>query len=190
MWPWEHAALGYLLYSLGLRAFGRSSPTDVGFYVLLFATQLPDLVDKPLAWGLGVFRTGHALGHSVFVAAPLSLLAAALAVRRDRPRLGIAFVVGYWSHILSDVLDPLRYGEPPMPERALWPLVIGGPYEEDLGLARGLEYLERFLASLATTDSLTLVVVYLLLPLGTVALWVSDGMPGLGPLVGLVGKNR
>lgn len=182
MWPWEHAAVGYLLFSVGLRALGRRPPTAGGAVVVLVATQLPDLVDKSLSWGLGVFPTGHALGHSVLVALPVGALAVAAGVRTDRRRLAAAVVVGHWSHIAADVFDPLRRGEPPMPERALWPLVTGTPYEQDLGLARGLAFLGEFLGSLSTMDPLTLVVLYLLLPLATVAVWAIDGAPGLGLL--------
>lgn len=181
MWPWEHAALGYLLFSLGLRLLGRDSPSDAAAFALLFATQLPDLIDKPLSWGLGVFPTGYALGHSVFFAIPVGLFVFGWSVRADRRRLGVAFAVGYWSHLASDVLDPLRHGGAPSPRRVLWPAVSGTPYEEDLGLGRGVAYLGDFLASLGSLDPVTLVVVYLLLPLGTVALWVSDGAPGLAP---------
>ena len=62
MWPWEHLAFGYLLWSLWLRARGRSLPGDWEALVLVFATQLPDLVDKPLAWQLGVLPGGRSLG--------------------------------------------------------------------------------------------------------------------------------
>lgn len=192
MWPWEHAALGYLLFSLGLRLSGRNPPTDAAAFVLLFATLLPDLVDKPLSWGLGVFPTGYALAHSVFLALPVGLLVVVWGVHAGRHRLGIAFSVGYWSHLAADVLDPLRYGEPPAPRRVLWPAVTGAPYEQDLGLGRGLAYLGDFLVSLGSLDPITLVVVYLLLPLGTVALWVSDGVPGLALIIraaGIVGRR-
>lgn len=190
MWPWEHAALGYLLFSLGLRTLGRSPPSDAAAFVLLFATQLPDLIDKPLSWGFGVFPSGYALGHSVFVALPVGLLALAWGLRGDRPRLGVAFAVGYWSHLASDVLDPLRYGLPPNPGRVLWPVVTGGPYEEDLGIGRGFVYIENFLASLWALDPVTLIVAYLLLPVGTIVLWVIDGTPGLAPFFRLASTIR
>ena len=190
MWPWEHAALGYLLFSLGLRLLGYDSPSDAAAFVLLFATQLPDLIDKPLSWGLGVFPSGYALGHSMFFAIPVGALVFAWSVRADQRRLGVAFAVGYWSHLVSDVLDPLRYGAAPSPERVLWPAVTGAPYEQDLGLGRGVSYLVDFYAALGSLDPVTLVVAYLLLPLGTIALWISDGMPGLAPFVGVARRVR
>lgn len=190
MWPWEHAAVGYLLYSLGLRALGRDPPSDREAVLLLVATQVPDLVDKPLSWVLGVFPTGYALGHSAFVAVPVGAAVLVASRVRDRVRLGVAIVVGYWGHVAADVLNPLRSGGSPAPERALWPVVTGTPYEDDLGAGRGVAYLVEFVGSLAALDPLTLVGVYLLLPLVTLVVWVRDGAPGIGPLRGIVGRWR
>lgn len=179
MWPWGHAAVGYLLYSGSLRVLGREPPTDRGALTVLVATQLPDLVDKPLSWGLDVFPTGYALGHSVFVAVPVGATVLVLGVRSERRELAAAFVVGYWSHLVADVLDPLRRGEPPLVNRVLWPVVSDTPYEEELGLGRGLAYLEAFVRSASSMDPLSLLILYLLLPLAMGAAWVLDGAPGL-----------
>lgn len=179
MWPWEHAAVGYLLYSGSLRALGREPPTDRGALTVLLATQLPDLVDKPLSWGLGVFPTGYAVGHSAFVAVPTGVALLALGVRSDRLRLSAAFVVGYWSHLMADVMAPLRSGAAPLPGRVLWPIVTDSPYEEHLGIGRGVAYLVEFVRSAGSMDPLTLLVLYLLLPLAMGAVWVLDGAPGL-----------
>ena len=186
MWPWEHAAIGYLVYSLGLRALGRDPPGDREAVGLLIATQVPDLVDKPLSWVFGVFHTGYALGHSALVALPVGVAALAASRARDRFRLGVAVVTGCWAHLVADVANPLRSGDVPLVERVLWPAVTGTPYEDDLGASRGLTYLSEFVGSLAVLDPVTLVVVYLLLPLVTLAVWVSDGLPGIGSLRGLV----
>jgi hypothetical protein len=179
MWPWEHAAVGYLLYSLGRRALGRRPPGDGEALVLLGATQFPDLVDKLLSWRFAVFPSGYAAGHSALVAVPVGVLALGAAIRRDRPALGAAFVVGYWSHPVADVLSPLRGGGSPDPGRVLWPLVEQQPYDTDYGLRRGLVYFERFLADLAAMEATTLLALYLLVPLATALLWVLDDTPGL-----------
>jgi hypothetical protein len=74
MWPWGHLALGYLLYSPFARArFGRP-PTDRATLLLAFGTQLPDLVDKPLAWRLDVLPAGRTLGHSLLSVVAVSAL--------------------------------------------------------------------------------------------------------------------
>lgn len=179
MLPWEHAAVAYLVYSLSLRASKRIPPTGTGVVVLVFGAMFPDLIDKPLSWGLGVFPTGHAMGHSVFVAGPVGVLVLALGYRRNVVRTGIAFVVGYWSHLVADVVSPLRFAEPPIPDRVLWPVVQATPYEEDLGLVRGLVYVEEILVEVRTIGSAPLVALYLLLLVIPVVLWVVDGTPGL-----------
>lgn len=179
MWPWGHAAVGYLLYSVALRATGREPPTDRAAVTVLVATQLPDLVDKPLSWGLGLFPTGYALGHSVFVALPVGVAVLIRGLRSDWGDVATAFVVGYWSHLAGDVLDPLRRGEAPILERVLWPVVSGQPYEEDLGIGRGLMYIEAFVRAAASMDPLAIVVLYLLLPMTMAGAWLCDGAPGL-----------
>lgn len=182
MWPWEHAALGYLCYSLAVRrAWGRP-PTDTAAAVVVVGTLLPDLVDKPLSWGLGVFPTGHGAAHSVFVALAVALVAVAVAERIDRRPLGLALSVGYVSHLLGDVIDPLRTGGRVAVGRILWPLVRSEPYEQEHGLARGLIYLREFLAELSTVDPTSLAALYLVFPLAAVFLWLADGAPGVGLL--------
>lgn len=178
MWPWEHAAAGYLAYSVGKRLLGRGPPGEVATVGLAVGTQLPDLIDKPLSWGLGLFSTGYAVGHSVLVLLPVSLLLVA-AAKRSGNRWLVPLLVGYWSHLVTDVLDPLRYGQPPLIGRVLWPVVESDPYDRDRGLGRGVHYLQEFLEGLASSPPLTVIVLYGLLPLGTVALWVADGRPGL-----------
>jgi hypothetical protein len=178
MWPWEHAAVGYLLYSLALRALARRPPTGTGLVAILLGTQLPDLVDKPLSWGLGWFPSGFAVAHSVFLAVPLGLAALGLSARTRRWRVAAAFVVGYWSHLVADVLSPLRAGGPPLLSRVLWPIADVTPYETDYGLGRGLVYLQEFLA---TIDPVSLLVSGLLVGV-TLAVWALDGAPGLAPV--------
>lgn len=179
MWPWEHAVVGYVLYSLSRRARGRDPPADMPTIALLVGTQLPDLIDKPLSWGLGLFPTGYAVGHSAIVALTLSVAAGWLAVRAERRQIGTAFLFGYWSHLLTDVLNPLRYGNGLAIDRVGWPLVSQPPYEESLGLERGVVYLWRLGESLLAVDAIPVLGVSLLVGSGTLALWVADGKPGL-----------
>lgn len=179
MWPWEHATFGYLLLSVGRRVTGRDPPVTGSALTLLLGTQIPDLVDKPLSWGLHVFPSGYAIGHSVFVEIPLGVLLLYLGHRRDRYRLAVAFVLGDWSHLLADVFTPLRTGGPPDPGRILWPVVRSAAYGHELGLRRGLIYLARLWGHLLSLDAPTLVLLYLSIPALTLLLWIADGMPGL-----------
>lgn len=83
MWPWEHLAFGYVLFSLLVR-IGRRRPDDASVYLLVLFTQFPDLVDKPLAWTFGILLSGLSVGHSVFVALSVSVVALALGHARGR----------------------------------------------------------------------------------------------------------
>lgn len=106
MWPPAHAAIGYLGYSLYSRSAGRQ-PSSGGSIVVVFGSVFPDLVDKPLAWGLGVVPGGRSLAHSLLVAIPVCLLAVAVAARLQQLAYGIAFTIGYILHLPADVLATL-----------------------------------------------------------------------------------
>lgn len=183
MWPWEHLAFGYVLYSLWEHGRGRS-PAGVPTLVLAVATQLPDLVDKPLSWGLGLFPAGYSVAHSVFVAVPVSGVALAVAARRDRGAAGVAFAVGYLAHLAGDVVSPVRSGGGLGVERVLWPLVRLPGYETRYGLVeRTVYYLARSAHRIADLDSLLPVLVYLGVLATVVVLWLVDGAPGVRALL-------
>ena len=182
MWPWEHVLVGYLAYSLFSHLFFRESPDGATTGAVVFASLLPDLIDKPLAWQFGVFPSGYALGHSIFFAVPLSLLVGVLAARRGRTRVGIAFGMAYLLHLVADLVPYyFRWGYLPI-ERVLWPVLV--TREPSYGLGEGflvlfLPYLSQILALEVTP--------YLLIQVGitafTLSLWVYDGMPGTGVFV-------
>lgn len=177
MWPWDHVAVAYVLYSL-LRRLGGERPSSEVF-VLGGAAILPDVVDKTLSWGLGAFPSGYAVGHSLFVAVPLGTLVAVLSARRQRLDVGLAFVVGYWSHLAGDVAwGALVYGEPAF-DRILWPLVEFEPYPTRRGLLdRALYYLGELAATLGDAEP-AVVAAYLAPVAASVALWLLDGAPGI-----------
>ncbi|AWB28352.1 metal-dependent hydrolase [Halococcoides cellulosivorans] len=173
MWPWEHAAVGYLAWSLALRALGRRPPTAGEAVVAILATQAPDLIDKPLSWGLGWFPTGYAVGHGAIVA----LVATVALIALLRRRLAVAAVVGLWSHLLADVAA-FRTGRGPDPTRVGWPLVTPTGYETEYGLTRGIVYLRRF-GEAAVAEPVGTLGVPAVLGAATLAVWVLDGAPGL-----------
>lgn len=183
MWPWGHAAFGYILYSLTSRAADEGPVTGWHVAVLAVATQLPDLIDKVGAWVFDVFSSGYAAGHSVFLAVPLGAAAIAVAARRDRPTLGVAFAVGYWSHLVGDVLVAVLRGVPYTVERVLWPLVTFPSSESPGGAVDTvLEFFSAFIFLLRTTDDPTVYVLFLGPPLVALAFWLADGAPGLREL--------
>jgi membrane-bound metal-dependent hydrolase YbcI (DUF457 family) len=123
MWPWEHLAFGYILYSVTVRLLRVGPVTRRSAVWLAVATQLPDLVDKPLAWTVPLLPGGRSLAHSLFVAVPLVSLALWVAYSRDRLTVGVAFVVGYLSHLAGDVLYQVVVGDGLRPTFLLWPLL-------------------------------------------------------------------
>lgn len=180
MWPWEHLAVGYLVHSLLIRARTGSPPAGMEVLALAVGTQFPDLIDKPLAWELGVLPSGTTLMHSLFTALPVSALALILTARRGTPRLGIAFAVGYLLHLPADVVYPVLYGNGLWIEFLVWPLV---PVQQGYipGFLYELRHLVgrtvRYLSSPAGR-------LYLALEVGllasAVSLWYADGLPGVG----------
>lgn len=182
MWPWEHAAFGYLLYTMSVHAWSRTSPTGQAVLVLLLATQLPDMIDKPLSWMFGLFPSGFAIAHSMVAVIPLLVLVL-LASGAGRQRMhGTAFVIGYGSHLLGDVLYPLTRGEPPDLTRVLWPFVERSGYDEDLGLlGRTIAYLTEFIEVVMTDPSR--LALLSALPAAAVVVWLIDGAPGVDVIV-------
>lgn len=178
MWPWEHVALGYLCYSLYRNALFGSAPGDRAAIVVVVASVLPDLVDKPLSWGVEWFPTGYSIAHSAFTLAAIAVVVLALR-RRGTGRLAVAFLVGYGSHLLGDVVYPLLSGEGLAFRRVLWPLVSLPPYGERLGpFSRTFLYLRRYVEAGLDGDGSTAVAAGLALVLVVLCLWIYDGAPG------------
>lgn len=179
MWPWSHAAVGYLCYSIGTRLVGHRPSAGPTAAVFLGAL-LPDLVDKPLSWVFGLVPQGFAVAHSVLIAVSLGFGAVVLARQRDRCPLGIAFVIGYWSHLLGDVVFGLLQSSPHAFGRVLWPFVTLPAYERPV-LARLGEYVSVFTGFQSTDDAMIVIlgasVVYV-----TIGVWIVDGRPGLAPI--------
>lgn len=178
MWPWEHLAVGYVVYSLLRRLWTGRPPADGAALAVAVGTQLPDLVDKPLAWGLGVLPSGLSAGHSVFVAVPTAVLAWGLSRRAGRPDVGVALGVGHLSHLAGDVLYPVLLGGQFGLGAILWPLVPRPPDQGEL-LGRVAELFADFLAFLATPRGQVYLAGEVALLSAALALWLYDGAPGL-----------
>jgi len=184
MWPWEAAAFGYLCYSFYCHVRHRTTPGGWAVLVVAVGSVVPDLVDKPLDWQFGVFRSGYALGHSLLVGVPVAYLCYRLARRRGVGWLGTAFGVGVLSHDLGDALEhavedgSAWFGL----EHALWPIYripdssAGGFSGRTLHLLSG--YLHDVL-TLHPTPYLALVSVVVVV---TGSVWLYDGHPGLREL--------
>jgi len=181
MWPWEHAALGYLLLSILARLLWNRSPSDAETLAVLVGTQFPDLLDKPLGWVLEVFPSGVSVGHSVFVAPVVCVSLLSLGVLIDRHREALAFSLGYLSHLPADVGYGALTGGQVNPSVVLWPVAVIDVRGETpvLLFVRSLfdNYVE-LIASGLSNQFLVFEVVFLAV---AATLWVLDGRPGLPP---------
>ncbi|HKJ58176.1 MAG TPA: metal-dependent hydrolase [Halobacteriales archaeon] len=175
MWPWGHLAVGYLAAATGR----REPPGDLAVLVLAVGTQFPDLIDKPLAWNLGVIPNGRSLAHSAIVATLVVVLVWRYAARRDRADLAAAFAIGYYSHLGADALYPLLEGR--FGELAFlgWPVLPPIEYTGSTSVVARFAELFRELAAghVAPTFGFEL-----LLVLAAAALWASQDFPGLALL--------
>jgi hypothetical protein len=139
MWPWGHAAVGYLVYAVVRRAGGEEwPPDDATAIALAVGTQLPDLVDKPLAWSFGVLPSGRSLAHSLLVGGLLVAVVVALARRYGRHERAGAFAVGYYAHLFGDALGPLTSLDVEFLTFLAWPVLAPPPYENDSSFAEHL----------------------------------------------------
>jgi membrane-bound metal-dependent hydrolase YbcI (DUF457 family) len=131
MWPLGHLGVAYILLTLSARYTRESPPTRRTTVFLAFGSLLPDLIDKPLAWGFDLVPNGRSLAHSLLLLVPLCLLVGLLAHRYNRREYGVAVAIGALSHPFLDALPVLWNGE----ESAtflLWPVLsvqryVGAP---------------------------------------------------------------
>ena len=168
MWPLGHLAVAYLCYAGFRRARGGTPAKALAVVALVVGSQLPDLVDKPLAWYLGVLPTGRSLAHSLVVIGPLIGLAYVVASRNGRAEYGIAAGVGMGSHLLADVV-PALWGAAD-PAILVWPLLPLEPYPDGAPTIMGLladSLGEPYFAAEFVLAALAVVV------------WRREGYPGL-----------
>ncbi len=129
MFPLGHAAFAYLSYVGLAAATRRPLPVRWALVPLAVGSQLPDLLDKPLAFH-GVLASGRSLGHSALVAGlrvaavwALARRAGAWSAGRLLEHAPAAFAVGYLSHLLGDAVEALVAGQYGDPTFLLWPVL-------------------------------------------------------------------
>jgi membrane-bound metal-dependent hydrolase YbcI (DUF457 family) len=180
--PWGHLAVGYLCLSVAVWARYRVPPRGPTAIAVAIGTQLPDLVDKPLAWRFGVIPSGRSLAHSLLFLAVLATVAWALAVRYDRRLEASAFVGAYLSHVLADAFPAALAGEWAKLGSLLWPITPVYQYPDELDYTIIGFFLELEPAALVS-PGLGITIVAL-------ALWVYDGTPGIGTVTGVGRRLR
>lgn len=175
MWPWDHAAVGYLLLSAATRFGWRRPPTRAAGLAAVGAALLPDLIDKPLAWGLALLPSGRSLGHSLLFGLPLVALVAVVALAAHRREVGLAFGLGYLSHLAGDVAYPLVIKGELRLGFLFWPLVAADQSGSGGGLPYLAELVAEFLGFLLSPAGLLYVAADLALLGGALAVWLLDG---------------
>lgn len=184
MWPWEHAIMGYVVYSLFSRLVYQDSPTGLESVAVVFASVLPDLIDKPLAWEFGVFDAGYAIGHSIFFAVLLSIAVGLVARSVGRPRTGLAFALGYILHLPADVLDAYVRGGVFQPELMLWPVETVSDSGHEHGFVdQFLQLFAQYQTELLAGELSTYIWIQLGLTTFASLLWLYDGAPVLRELL-------
>lgn len=176
MWPWGHLAAGYLLYRVVVR---RAPAQPLPALALAVGTQLPDLIDKPLAWTVQLLPNGRSLGHSLLVAGPL-LAALMLSTDGRRRRVAVALASGYLTHLATDALYPVLDGDLYFVGFLGWPAIPPIDYPT---VHEGI--VSHFLQFTLTPRSGFEILLFAIAAL----VWVADGAPGLR-LVGQTVKER
>lgn len=179
MWPWEHLALAYLFGSAVHRVAAGRGPTTAAVGAIAVASQLPDLIDKPLAWTFGVLPSGLSLGHSLLFAVPLSALVILLARTDGRATLGIVFALAYGSHLLGDATYSLLTSGELATGFLLWPLIPASS-EAGIGLlSQAGVFFDAFVEFLETPRGRLYLLFEATLLGGATLLWHLDRRPGL-----------
>lgn len=141
MLPLGHAAFAYLSHVGVAATFRRRLPPRLTLVPVVAASQLPDLIDKPLVY-FGVVSSGRSFGHSLLALGLLSLavlgLRALLVARISVPPLRkllavspVPFTVGYASHLIGDSYRALLAGHYRGASYLLWPLLPPPVYPND-----------------------------------------------------------
>ena len=177
MWPWGHAAVGYLLYSACTRTQHDSPPEAIAVLFLAVGTQFPDLIDKPLSWTVGILPTGRTLAHSLLFAVPVSIAVYLVCVYHPRLRRswGGAFALGNLLHVIVDAIPAFLWGDLIDARSLLWPLLSVEAYDD-----RGRSITGAFLS----LDLSNYLLFEFFLVAIAVPLWWADGRPGLSVVLG------
>lgn len=122
MHPSEHFIVAVLPTAAYVIARDKRLPTLEFLAVVFVGSQLPDLVDKPLAHQFALIPSGRVFLHSIPIAFPLALLVVYYAHRTDRLRLGGAYAFAHGSHLVADTHHALFDPNRSFPPDLLWPI--------------------------------------------------------------------
>lgn len=100
----------------------RQLPTPRVTALIFVGSQLPDLVDKPLAHQFGLLPSGRVGMHSLPIAVPLLALGMYYGWRTARLRLTGVFAAAHLVHLFGDNYKPLLDSPPTVSSDLIWPL--------------------------------------------------------------------
>ncbi|ELZ39185.1 membrane-bound metal-dependent hydrolase [Halorubrum californiense DSM 19288] len=127
MFPIEHFIVAVVPVVAYVFVRDRHVPTGGLLAVVFVGSQLPDLIDKPLAHQFGLLPSGRVFVHSLPIAVPLCCLTGWYAWRTDRLRAGGAFAFAYGTHVITDNHQTLSPPNPTLSDDMLWPFRPAAP---------------------------------------------------------------
>lgn len=128
MLPLGHLAVALLPVALYTLVRNHRLPSGIVTLLVVIGTQLPDLIDKPLAWSFDVLPSGRMFAHSLVICLPVLAVLTILAYRRGRGRLGLLFSGAYLSHLAGDFYPILFHGtDYYFFPNLFWPLLAANP---------------------------------------------------------------
>ena len=102
-----HLAVAYLCYVIVQHLGGWPQPDWRVSAGIVAGAIFPDLIDKPLAWELGVLASGRSLMHTLFAVVPVSIIVILVSWRYGRRDVGAAFAIAYFSHPFADAYQTI-----------------------------------------------------------------------------------
>ena len=128
MLPLGHLAVALLPVTLYTLVRNRRFPSGIVTLLIVIGTQLPDMIDKPLAWSFSVLPSGRMFAHSLVVCLPALAVLTVAAHRRGRGRLSLLFSAAYLSHLAGDFyLILFRGTDYYFFPNLFWPLLTANP---------------------------------------------------------------
>ncbi len=167
MQPIVHPVVGYLCYAGYTRTRHGTRPRGEPTVVAVFAAIVPDLIDQPL-WLVGITPVGRTVAHSLFGAILFVGVIGVLARQHGRPDLGIAFAIGYVSHLVADIPWHVLAGDYDELGFLLWPVTEMPAYSgvKVIGTVWGVEVTTLWFEGMIFVIGLLV--------------WWFDDRPGLG----------
>ncbi|ELY67283.1 membrane-bound metal-dependent hydrolase [Natrinema versiforme JCM 10478] len=132
-------------------------------------SQFPDLIDKPLAWELGLLASGRSLAHSIAFTLLLIPIVSALAGPTGHRESAPAFVIGHVTHLVTDLPRMTIAGDFSGTTYLFWPFLGPPAYDEPSGI---LVAFSGYSISAYSSVQFALLA-------AAIIVWYRDGLPGL-----------